>query len=83
MAKVIITSLPSGPGRENGYLPVVIAKGGTVSTIADLGGMTTLGLLVPTLDAANLTFQVSNLSDGTFYDLYDKAGANKLTLTYV
>jgi len=80
MAKVIATLLP-GPGRENGYISVTIAKDGTVSEIADLGGFATLGLLVPTLNAANLTFQVSNLSTGTFYDLYDKAGATKTILT--
>lgn len=85
MAKTIVTTL-DGRGRENGYVSVIIAKtaegeAGLVSGIADLGGFAVLGLLIPTLDSANLTFQVSNLSTGTFYTVKDKGGATALTIT--
>lgn len=80
MAKVIATLLSGGPGRENGYIPVIIADNGTDSEIADLGGCAILGLLIPTLDTANLTFKVSNLSDGNWYTVKDKGGANTLTI---
>ena len=71
MAKEIVTLLP-GPGRENGYISVIIADEGTESEIADLAGFAVLGLLIPTIDAASLTFQVSNLSTGTFYTVKAK-----------
>jgi len=43
-----------------------IAKDGTISTVVDLEDLSILGLLVPALDSANLTFTASDTSDGTF-----------------
>lgn len=75
----MITKL-SGSGRENGYVTCVIAKDETDSAVVDIQGFTVMGLLIPTLDSANLTFKVSNLSDGTFYTVKDKGGASSLTI---
>lgn len=54
-------------------LDVVIASGGSLSPVVDLGSLTPLGIVMPAAwDAAGLTFMVS--ADGTtFYDLYDDA----------
>lgn len=68
MAKEIVTLLP-GEGRQNGYIPVVIADTETESAIADLAGFAVLGLLIPTIDDCNITFLVNNLSTGTFRTL--------------
>ena len=65
MAKEIVKLLP-GPGRENGYIQVVIEDNGQESTIADLAGFAVLGLLVPALISCELTFYVRHISTGTF-----------------
>jgi len=80
MAKEIVTLLP-GPGRENGYIPVIIADKGTDSEIADLAGFAVVGLLIPTLDTTDLTFKVSNLSTEDWYVVKDKAGINEFKIT--
>lgn len=75
----MVTKL-SGSGRENGYVTCVIAKDGTDSAVVDIQGFAVVGLLIPTIDTANLTFKVSNLSDGDFYTVKDKGGASSLTI---
>lgn len=57
----------AGNGRQNGYIDVVILNTGTVSTIADLEGFAVLGLLIPTITSATLTFQVAKERTGTYY----------------
>jgi len=53
----------------------VIASGDTESAVADIGNKTICGLLIPTLDSGNLTFQVSEKADGTFRTVKDKTAA--------
>lgn len=57
-------------------IEATIAITGTVSTVADLNGFTIAGLIIPTLDAANLTFQVSATGvAGSFVNLEDTTPA--------
>uniref|UniRef100_A0A6M3JQW3 Uncharacterized protein n=1 Tax=viral metagenome TaxID=1070528 RepID=A0A6M3JQW3_9ZZZZ len=65
----------AGQGRQNGYNTCVIADEGTTSAAVDTEGYGITGLLIPTIDTANLTFTVSNLSDGTFYTVKDMDGS--------
>jgi len=58
----------------------------TVSTDDDLSSYVTIrghaivGLIIPTIDAANLTFYVANTSGGTYYQVKDKDGS-AITIT--
>lgn len=57
-------------------ITATIAIAGTVSTVADLNGFCLIGLLIPPLDAANLTFQVSATGvAGSFINLQDTTPA--------
>ncbi len=67
-----------GNGREHGYTTCTIISGATESTAADIEGFCNVGLLIPTIESAALTFQVSNLVDGTYYTLVD---GNRDTIT--
>ncbi len=69
-----VTNL-KGQGRQHGYTTCVIADEGTTSAAADIEGYGITGLLIPTIDSANLTFQVSNLVGGTYYTVKDMDGA--------
>ena len=66
-----ITQL-AGKGRYNGYTTCVIAQDATTSAAADLEGCAIMGLLIPAIDSANLTFTASNLYAGTYYTVKDK-----------
>lgn len=46
----------------------------TVSDIVDLGNRAIMGLLIPTLDSGDLTFQVAESATGTFRTLKNKSG---------
>jgi len=65
----------SGAGRQHGYVTAEIADEGTTSAAADLEGYGITGLLIPTIDSANLTFTVSNLLAGTYYTVKDMDGS--------
>lgn len=56
-----------------------IASGQTVSGAVSLKGVA-VGLLIPTLDSANLTFQASDALAGTYRTVKDASGA-ALTIT--
>lgn len=59
----------------------VIAAGASLSGEVDLEGYLLAGIIIPgAWTAANLTFQVSPTSGGTYVDLYDDAG-NEVTVT--
>jgi len=58
----------------------VIAKDGQTSGAVDLEDAEILGLILPTLDSANITFTVSSTLAGTYVALKAK-GAGALTLT--
>lgn len=73
-----ITKL-AGQGRQHGYTTCTIADEGTASGVADIEGYGITGLLIPTIDSANLTFQVSNLTGGTYYTVKD-LNANSFTI---
>ena len=62
----------AGAGRLHGYTTCAIAQEGSTSSVADVEGYAICGLLIPTLDSANLTFTVCNTSDGTFQTVKDK-----------
>lgn len=58
-----------------------IPAGGSLSGEVDLNGHQIVAIYMPgTWQAANITFTASNVSGGTFYDVYDSAG-NELTVT--
>ena len=57
-----------------------IAAGGTTSGAVDLEDAEILGLIIPTLVSANLTFTVSSTLAGTYVALKAK-GAGALTIT--
>ncbi len=63
-----------GQGRQHGYTTCAIAQNGTTSAVADIEGYGITGLLIPTIDSANITFQVSNLTGGTYYTVKDMDG---------
>jgi len=65
----------AGQGRQHGYTTCVIADEGTTSATADIEGYSITGLLIPTIDSANLTFTVSNLVAGTYYTVKDMDGS--------
>lgn len=53
-------------------IPVTIASGGTVSSEADLVGLSVCGIVMPaTFTGTVVTFQTSTSSGGTFQGLYD------------
>lgn len=68
----------------DGYIhaaTATVAGGASLSGEIDLKGCTMYGLIMPVAwTAANLTFQVSNVSGGTFQDLYDDVGV-EVTVT--
>lgn len=72
----------AGHGREHGTANAVItiATSTTISAETDLEGYAVSGLIIPTIDSANVTFSVSNASGGTFYTLKDEDG-NTITIT--
>lgn len=51
-----------------------IANGASLSGEIELGNSTALGLSLPTLTSAALTFQVAESGGGTYRNLYDDAG---------
>jgi len=53
---------------------VDISEDDDLSTEVDLGGYALMGLIIPTIDSANLTFEVSDATGGTFSTLKDKGG---------
>jgi hypothetical protein len=57
-----------------------IAAAGTTSSEVNLGADGVVGLDVPTIDSANLTFTVATEPGGTFRQLKDAAG-NAYTVT--
>lgn len=61
--------------RSTKTIEATIANGQTTSPTIDLNGFTFVGLIIPTIDAGNITFQVSNAEDGTFVALYDTTPA--------
>jgi len=58
-----------------------IAIDGTTSSAVDLEDCEILGLIIPALDATNLTFQVCDTFGGTFVGLKVLAGTSALTIT--
>lgn len=60
--------------RRSFFADVVIASGASLSDAIDVTGHVIVGLSLPTIDNAALTFQVAEKSDGTFRNLYDDAG---------
>ena len=58
-----------------------IAIDGTTSSAVDLEDCEILGLIIPALDATNLTFQVCDTAGGTFVGLKVLAGTSALTIT--
>ena len=64
-----------------GNVPAVIANGASLSDVIDIGGALEIGFQMPaSWTAANLTFQGSDASDGTYNDVYDDAG-NEVVVT--
>lgn len=59
---------------------ITIAADNDLSAEVDLAGYGLIGLIMPTLDNCNVTFQVSDVSGGTFVDLKSAAG-NAVTVT--
>jgi len=56
-------------------LTATIAKDAAVSGVIEIGGARHFAIQMPAAwTAANLTFQSSNLVDGTFYDVYGSDG---------
>src|SRR5512137_30675 len=56
-------------------VPVVIANGTSLSVAQNFGEARVIGFIMPSAwDAAHLTFQVSDLIDGTFVNLYNESG---------
>lgn len=53
----------------------VIDKAGTKSAAVDLEGMKEIGLIIPTIDTGDVTFEVSDALDGDFVALKDKSPA--------
>lgn len=54
---------------------VIIAAQGTLSNAVDLRGYGLIGLILPTITSANLTFRVSETEGGTYRTLNDATGA--------
>jgi len=65
--------------RRSFYGAVTILAGASLSDLIDLAGLIMVGLDVPTIDSAALTFQVCATRTGTYRDLYDDAG-NEVTI---
>lgn len=65
----------SKPGGEDFYLvQVTIPSGQALSDVGNIGKGALMGIILPTIDSASISFQVS--ADGTnFVDLYDTANA--------
>jgi len=56
-------------------LTATIAKDAAVSGVIEIGGARHFAIQMPAAwTTANLTFQASNLIDGTFYDVYGSDG---------
>lgn len=65
------------PPRERNYVSVIIAAGETKSTVIDIGLFAGIGLVLPTLDNCELTFEISGDElnrTGVWYPLKDKDG---------
>lgn len=69
-------------GGSLSTVTVTLSTGATgLSDAVDIGGMQLMGVMMSTAwTAANLTFQASNSSAGTFADVYDDAGT-EVTVT--
>lgn len=66
------------PRLDVEVVPVTIPNGGSLSGAAKIGLSQIVGLDVPTIDSATLSFQVS--ADGvTYRNAYDAAGAEVTT----
>jgi hypothetical protein len=61
--------------RKTHVIEATIADDGTESEAIDLRGYSMLGLIVPVIDAANLTFKVAEAEGGTYVTVYDDLGA--------
>lgn len=71
----------AGKGRSHGYTTCAITLSGTESSVADLEGYATYGLLVPTITSGILTFKGSNLETGTYYTIKDKDGSTDFAIS--
>jgi hypothetical protein len=67
-------------GRKGKVVEATIAKDASLSGAADLKGHGLIGLIIPTIDSANISFQVSDSLGGAYVDLKDKAG-DAITVT--
>ena len=62
-------------GSPLAYFSFTIASGAAVSDALDTHGMCPVAIITPaTWTTANLTFQGTNISTGTYADVYDDAG---------
>jgi len=62
--------LPVGP--TNSVLTATVTAGLSASNAVDLGGISNVGLIVPsTFDGTQISFQVSDIFAGTYVPLYD------------
>lgn len=77
------TKLYAGNGRSKGYYTATTVSGATESEAADLGGFCNCGLMVPAVTSGTYTFEVSNLSNGSYYGVYDTDGSTALSFTTV
>jgi hypothetical protein len=75
--------MAAGAGTTQKRLPVTIAAGASLSTVAGIGDHIFVGYIMPAVwTAAPLTFQVSDDAGVTWNDLYDDTGAEvKATAT--
>lgn len=67
----------NGEHRKTHVQPsiITIATDDNDTAPADLRGYGLIGLIVPVIDAANLTFYVSEIEGGTYRQLYTAGGA--------
>jgi hypothetical protein len=75
-----IASLLTTLVTQTTTIAATISSGQSLSSEIDLGGYRNIAIQMPSSwDTANLTFQGSTVSSGTFQNIYDSAG-NELTL---
>jgi len=70
----------AGHARQHGYNTCTVVSGATKSSVIDLYGFTNYGLMIPTISEGTVTFEASNLEDGTFYVVTDKGASTALTI---
>ena len=71
----------AGNGRQNGYIDTVIASGAKESGVADLEGFAVLGLIIPTITSAAITFKVSKIRGGTYVTVKSQDASTAFTIT--